>query len=307
MKKILLATTMLVGTAGFAAAEVAMSGSASMGYKNAETALANDQEGSINHSITLGVSMSGESDAGLSFGASFDILANGSLTDSDGDTLSGVLTNDGPGSVFISGAFGKLAMGDVGDADAQGGISDVGYDGIGIDDLAESLDGTGSSTVRYTYSAGAISASVSTALSTGTANTSEAAFGVKYTGEGFYVGVGYSDNDKTVGAITAADGQTTSVYVGGTFSGVTVDAMWSSRNSETNVAADDREVYGLSASYTMDAITVTAAFSNTDEVGVKSSSGVGVSYDLGGGASVAAGFGSVNGLSRSDIGMNFEF
>jgi len=297
MKKILLATTMLVGTAGFAAAEVAMSGSASMGYKNAETALANDQEGSINHSITLGVSMSGESDAGLSFGASFDILANNG----------GTLTNDGPGSVFISGAFGKLAMGDVGDADAQGGISDVGYDGIGIDDLAESLDGTGSSTVRYTYSAGAISASVSTALSTGTANTSEAAFGVKYTGEGFYVGVGYSDNDKTVGAITAADGQTTSVYVGGTFSGVTVDAMWSSRNSETNVAADDREVYGLSASYTMDAITVTAAFSNTDEVGVKSSSGVGVSYDLGGGASVAAGFGSVNGLSRSDIGMNFKF
>jgi len=297
MKKILLATTMLIGTAGFAAAEVAMSGSASMGYKNAETALANDQEGSINHSITLGVSMSGESDAGLSFGASFDILANNG----------GTLTNDGPGSVFISGAFGKLAMGDVGDADAQGGISDVGYDGIGIDDLAESLDGTGSSTVRYTYSAGAISASVSTALSTGTANTSEAAFGVKYTGEGFYVGVGYSDNDKTVGAITAADGQTTSVYVGGTFSGVTVDAMWSSRNSETNVAADDREVYGLSASYTMDAITVTAAFSNTDEVGVKSSSGVGVSYDLGGGASVAAGFGSVNGLSRSDIGMNFKF
>jgi outer membrane protein OmpU len=297
MKKILLATTMLVGTAGFAAAEVAMSGSASMGYKNAETALANDQEGSINHSITLGVSMSGESDAGLSFGASFDILANNG----------GALTNDGPGSVFISGAFGKLAMGDVGDADAQGGISDVGYDGIGIDDLAESLDGTGNSTVRYTYSAGAISASVSTALSTGTANTSEAAFGVKYTGEGFYVGVGYSDNDKTVGAITAADGQTTSVYVGGTFSGVTVDAMWSSRNSETNVAADDREVYGLSASYTMDAITLTAAFSNTDAVGVKSSSGVGVSYDLGGGASVAAGFGSVNGLSRSDIGVNFKF
>jgi len=305
MKKILLATTMLIGTAGFAAAEVAMSGSASMGYKNAETALANDQEGSINHSITLSVSMSGESDAGLSFGASFDILANGSLTDSDGDTLSGVLTNDGPGSVFISGAFGKLAMGDVGDADAQGGISDVGYDGIGIDNLAESLDGAGSSTVRYTYSAGAISASVSTALSD--ANASEAAFGVKYTGEGFYVGVGYADNNQTPGADEDAEGQTTSVYVGGTFSGVTVDAMWSSLNSETNNADADREVYGLSASYTMDAITLTAAFSNTNEVGVKSSSGVGVTYDLGGGASVAAGMGSVDGMSVADIGMNFKF
>jgi len=295
MKKILLATTMLIGTAGFAAAEVAMSGSASMGYKNAETALANDQEGSINHSITLGVSMSGESDAGLSFGASFDILANNG----------GALTNDGPGSVFISGAFGKLAMGDVGDADAQGGISDVGYDGIGIDNLAESLDGAGSSTVRYTYSAGAISASVSTALSD--ANASEAAFGVKYTGEGFYVGVGYADNNQTPGADEDAEGQTTSVYVGGTFSGVTVDAMWSSLNSETNNADADREVYGLSASYTMDAITLTAAFSNTNEVGVKSSSGVGVTYDLGGGASVAAGMGSVDGMSVADIGMNFKF
>ena len=299
---------MLIGTAGFAAAEVAMSGSASMGYKNKETAAAGDQEGSINHSITLSVSMSGESDAGLSFGASFDILANGSA-DYDADpatpATSGVLTNDGPGSVFISGAFGKLAMGDVGDADAQGGISDVGYDGIGIDDLAESLDGAGGSTVRYTYSAGAISASVSTALSG--ANASEAAFGVKYTGEGFYVGVGYADNNPTAGTGAPGEGQTTSVYVGGTFSGVTVDAMWSSLNSETNVAANDREVYGLSASYTMDAITLTAAFSNTDHPTTKSSSGVGVSYDLGGGASVAAGFGSVNGLSRSDIGMNFKF
>jgi len=295
MKKILLATTMLIGTAGFAAAEVAMSGSASMGYKNVETTDVGDQEGSINHSITLGVSMSGESDAGLSFGASFDILANNG----------GDLTNDGPGSVFISGAFGKLAMGDVGDADAQGGISDVGYDGIGIDNLAESLDGAGSSTVRYTYSAGAISASVSTALSD--ANASEAAFGVKYTGEGFYVGVGYADNNQTPGADEDAEGQTTSVYVGGTFSGVTVDAMWSSLNSETNNADADREVYGLSASYTMDAITLTAAFSNTNEVGVKSSSGVGVTYDLGGGASVAAGMGSVDGMSVADIGMNFKF
>lgn len=296
MKKILLATTVLVGTAGFAAAEVTMSGSANMGYKKVETALAGDQEGSFNHEITLSVSMAGESDAGFSFGAAFDILANGTA---------GALTNDGPGSVFISGAFGKLSMGDVGDADAQGGISDVGYDGIGIDDLAESLDATGSSTVMYSYSQGPFSVSVSTALTA--TNTDQAAIGAKYTTEMFYVGVGYSDNNQTAGITTTTEGKTTSLYAGGTFSGVKVDAMWSSLNSETNLVANDREVYGLSVAYTMDAVTITAAYSNTDAVNVKASSGLGVSYDLGGGAAVAAGIGSVNGMSVADAGMTFKF
>jgi outer membrane protein OmpU len=295
LKSSIFATTALVATAGIAAADVSLSGSANMGYKNVETVVAGDEEGSFNHEITLGVSMSGETETGLSFGASFDVLANNK----------GALTNDGPGSVFISGAWGKLAMGDVGDADAQGGIADVGYDGIGIDDLAESLDATGASTIRYSHSVGPVAFSVSTALPG--ANREEYAIGAKYTGEGFYVGLGYSDNNRTAGAVTAADGTTTSLYVGGSFAGLKVDAMYSSRDSETGVATDDREVYGISAAYAIDAVTVTVAYSDTDEVGVDSSQGIGVAYSLGGGATLAGGIGEVNGLSRADLGLSFKF
>ena len=289
MKKILLATTMLVGTAGFAAAEVAMSGSASMGYKNAETALANDQEGSINHSITLSVSMSGESDAGLSFGASFDILANGSA-DYDADpatpATSGVLTNDGPGSVFISGAFGKLAMGDVGDADAQGGISDVGYDGIGIDDLAESLDGAGGSTVRYTYSAGALTVMASVAQTTAD-NRSVA---VAYAGEGFGVSFGVEDNG----------GADNHVVVGAnaSVSGIALKAVYGSLGNQSQ--------YAISATYSADALSATV-FTRSSFADVQAS-GVGIGYDLGGGASFAAGYSKAeNANGRFDAGVNFSF
>ena len=262
-----------------------------MGYKNIETALAGDEEGSLNTEITVGVAMSGATDNGLSFGAEVLLLDANGRTDT--------------GSVFVSGDWGTLAMGDTGDADGQGGIADVGYDGIGIDDLAESLDATGASTIRYSYSTGPIALSVSTAiLATG---LDEVAVGAKYTSGGYYVGLGFSDNNKTAGTVTAADGETTSVYFGGTFAGLKVDAMYSSLNSETNVATDDREVYGLSAAYSMDALTVTVAWSDTDVAATDSSQGIGFAYNMGGGATLAGGIGEVNNLSRADIGMTFKF
>ena len=73
MKKILLASTMLVGTAGVAAAQVSFSGSAYMGVGSPNggatwTALFN---------ASVDVAMSGETDGGLAFGADFTINAGG--------------------------------------------------------------------------------------------------------------------------------------------------------------------------------------------------------------------------------------
>ena len=89
MKKILLATTMLIGTAGFAAAEVSVSGDARMGITKSEGA-----DAQFSNRARVKFSLSGESDSGIAFSASF-------RADNAGDASSGTA-----GTVSISGAFG---------------------------------------------------------------------------------------------------------------------------------------------------------------------------------------------------------
>ena len=68
MKAILFATTALVATAGIAAAEVSLTGSAEMGIMGGD-GIADQFHTDID--VTFG--MSGEADNGLSFGASVDL------------------------------------------------------------------------------------------------------------------------------------------------------------------------------------------------------------------------------------------
>ena len=106
MKKVLLASTALVGFAGAAAAEVTITGSAEMGiYGGSEI------ETQFFQDLDVTFSMSGETDGGLSFGASVD------LDESDGSATTGVSgafepNDDGGATIFVSGGFGTVTMGD---------------------------------------------------------------------------------------------------------------------------------------------------------------------------------------------------
>ncbi|GGH59801.1 porin [Frigidibacter albus] len=135
MKKLLLASTALIGFAGFAAAEVVIEGSAEMGITGGDL-----KETQFHNSYNLNFKMSGETDTGLSFGATYRLDADGSSEENQnpvGDN----------GTVFISGAFGKLTLGDTdGAADwamqetAMGtsitdeGTTHVGYSGNSLGD-----------------------------------------------------------------------------------------------------------------------------------------------------------------------------
>ncbi|MGR3825577.1 MAG: porin [Salipiger marinus] len=70
MKKILFATTALVATAGFAAAEVAITGEAEMGIYNPDTEA---QETQFFTDLDVRFTMTGEADNGLTFGATIDL------------------------------------------------------------------------------------------------------------------------------------------------------------------------------------------------------------------------------------------
>lgn len=123
MKKVLLATSMFVAGASVAAADVTLSGDARMGLSNGFVTApgALDPTGFTSRArVTFG--LSGESDSGLSFGASFRA-----------DNAAGAAAGTA-GSVFIQGAFGKLSMGDV-DGAANAAVGHV--DGVGLTGLSD--------------------------------------------------------------------------------------------------------------------------------------------------------------------------
>jgi outer membrane protein OmpU len=116
MKKVLFATTALVATAGVAAADVTVTGSAEMGIASSDTltapgggvanAIVTTTEGFFT-TADIRFTMSGEADNGLTFGAVID-LEDATEQSNNVDVLNGTADYN----VFISGDFGTLTMGD---------------------------------------------------------------------------------------------------------------------------------------------------------------------------------------------------
>ena len=195
-------------SAGFAAADVAVSGDARMGVVSSATG-----DAVFSNRIRVKFSGSGTTDGGLAFGGSF--RANeASLAESTGTK----------GSAFISGAFGKISFGslDSGDAASVGQLASVGWDGAGYGNsisyaadaggdngMPGALSDAGGARVLYTYSAGALTINASTAqLSNGGAT----AYGIggSYTSGALTMAVGYGS--VTGGSITGLNAyETTAV------------------------------------------------------------------------------------------------
>jgi outer membrane protein OmpU len=265
MKKLLLASTALVMTAGVAAADVALSGNARMGF------LYDGNDVKFTSRSRVIFTMSGETDGGLAFGASFRADQAGAANGLD---MTG-------GSVFVSGEFGRLTMGDVSGA-AEWIVGDLAGVGLtGLNDLNENayLSNAGAAqrtAARYQYELDGLKLAVSADQPTAALNAYS--IGVGYTFEGFGAGIGYEDN----GPATHAIG-----YLSASFSGVTGKLTYGR-------ATGSVDQYGLSVTGTFDATTVTA-FARRDFAD-NTHYGVGGSYNLGGGASI------VGGVVRQDLG-----
>jgi outer membrane protein OmpU len=237
MKKILLATTILGMTAGFAAAEVKFSGSASAGFAR-DGVISDDSVDTAIHAYStakLGVEFVGETDGGLTFGATLSIKAGRSYDFDEGDGFNDESGASGTPEVYVSGAFGKIAFAnndyDMFD-DANGG-GDVKYTGAfgGVSvGLVHDMDATETSVqLGYTMGAVALSADMDTydlwnvsaaytmGAVTGTLSTNEAsneALKVAYSANGMSASVkvdsldfweleaGYEANGAKVGFFT---------------------------------------------------------------------------------------------------------
>lgn len=294
MKKILIASTALVATAGFAAAEVSFSGAAGFGMTFVDGRMDPGLDGILgtaddvaiddwqpDYYTTLSVSMTGETDGGLSFGADFDITQDNGGT-AVGDT-----------EVHVEGGFGKLTVGAVGSAsDAKLGLGDIGYSGLGTDNVAEVLiDGADRGNIMYTGSFG----DFGVALSYDMARSEVFSVVATYAMGDYNFGIGYDDWGLVAGSAFH-------VKAGGNFGDIALNALYS-RSSDIDTTA-----FGVTAGYTMGAATITAAYSNLNVGGVSGDMyGLGVSYDLGGGASIDAGVAEAEGTTVADLGINMSF
>jgi outer membrane protein OmpU len=266
MKKILLATTVLAMTASVAAAEVAVSGSARMGIVN------NGTDTMFSSRVRIAFAGSGTTDGGLSFGASMRADQQGGNDNDAGATKNG--TANGDSTVFVSGSFGTLTMGDVAGGAADnlvGQVSGVGYTGLGDNNEIGFLGGTATA-ARYDYTSGALS--VSLGIGQPSAADKAKSIAVKYAAGSYTAALGYSDTD--------TDSQL-DLLGSATFGAATVKARVADRDSAADIA------YSVSLDYVAGAATVTAFAGTNVNFAGKDTAGLGVAYDLGGGAAVKVG------------------
>ncbi len=299
MKKVLFATTALVASAGIASAQgIALTGMLEMGmtggsvYDNPATAV---DEGVFQFwtDVDVTFTFSGETDNGLTFGGSVDLDENFAFA---GRTQGGE-------TVFLSGSFGTVTMGDT-DGAFDWALTEVGML-ASIDDAHTAHAGyTGNAVLdglydgqiaRYDYSFGDFSFAASVQIDDRNVGDPVLAVGAKYSGQlgslDLGVGVGYTQTNIGGGA---ADSSAVGGSISLGFAGFKVVGNFTSFDNFTLNGQNANSHMAVGASYTIDAIAITANYGvfDVDNNGGQSGFGVAANYDLGGGASVQAGFGS---------------
>ena len=280
MKKLLLATTMLVTAGHYAAADVSVSGDGRMGV------VSDDGTTTLSSRMRIKFSGSGTTDGGLTFGGSFraaDSIGAGTGT---------------KGSTFISGAFGKITMGDTGNAvdSLVSNVSAVGYGASGLDGAQELelLDTADKTAVSYNIAISGATVEVGSGQIDGANEYYSVA--VAYAFGGINTAIGYESN--------ATDTQTKAA-VSAKVGPATVKVAVADRDSNEDIG------YAVSADFTMAGATVTAYYA--DDNAEEANMAVGASYDLGGGAMFKAGVGTVYDAKTSetdtvaDAGVTMSF
>jgi outer membrane protein OmpU len=316
----------MVLSASVVAADVTVGGSGRMGIiyfdDEVQNAYGKDTNWNFTSRIRIEFTATGETDGGLAFGGSIR---------ADNSSGGNVGTD---GNVFISGEYGKLAMGDVsGGAEVvNGDLAFVSLTGLGDQNEFIYLgnDGVTRPNAQYTYSNQGLT------LALGLSDEEAYSAGVGYDGGIWQVGLGYEKMPKGGSVGIEVDGETLEAFqdiqsdvhqlIGGaavTFSGVTLKGMWGQFDIN-QAGVDVVNQYGVSAEGTFGAITVAAYYreleglkgavvgdpANGNTVGDNNIAlyGIGAEYDLGGGASVAGGVANTFGDNTvADLGVKFAF
>lgn len=269
MKKILLATTILGLSAGYAAADISWSASASAGVgswygDDAETY----------SSMKVSVKGSAETDSGLTFSAESSLKAGttfGRAGDLGDDSFNGESGAFGMPTITIGGAFGTITFADD-DMDLH-------------DDAADGGD------IKYVGTFGAVTAGVIGDVDNGTGSVQ-----LSYAADGLSLSADYTHDQVhsnhhsvilngsvgyTVGSLTATLSTRSDEHDNTEVTKLKL--AYSADAISASVKVGDDDSYDLSVGYTANGVSVTAEADENDLMTVYGS------YDLGGGLSIEAG------------------
>lgn len=352
MKKVLFATSALVALSGAAYAEVAVTGDGRMGL------IWDGEDAQFSSRARATFNLTGETDTGLSFGGSFRV-DHENYTDSPERRSA---AHGSAGSVFVSGTYGKLSMGDVLSAAeaAIGNLPEIGYTSGDFAANPEELDyltGDGANEdqgptalYEYTFSGVKLFASM-TDGSERDCGSSNATFGgspvvgvdcydADSADPAFSLAAGYEFGAYSVALAYSDNGDATEIMVGGTaaINEFKFKAFYADYDDRTLASLGDFDFlgeddlplfevdydrsYGLSAEYAMANGVGLQAFWVRRDVEIEEgfadqaddrydAYGIGASYDLGGGATLAGAI-IKNELfsddeTRADAGIKFSF
>jgi outer membrane protein OmpU len=325
MKKVLIATTALVATAGMAAAELKFGGSARFGVQYFEDA---DDEIQVHNRFTLNIDGTAETDTGLEFFARVRIrggnTGNGTAAVPDdpatpedesapavGPSASGV---SAPRVGVRAGGL-TVAVGNINGAlestpglyGGAVGLTGLGWGNLPINASASgqfdwdsfSSSGGGSNGVEVIYSGNGFGAHLSHSGTTGRDRT---AVHLSYAFSDWTVGLGHQESD-------GANEDLTVLTVGGSLGSFDVGLKYASNEGDNDAVT----IWG-SADIGA-ATTVTAYATLVDSDAVRASSGLAVedSYGIGfthslGGATLAGGVArTLDDQTVADFGVRFNF
>ena len=276
MKKVLLATSALTLSAGFASADVSMSGSGGAGVFGA-----NGADLSVYSGVDLGFALSGASDNGMTFSASLDMGGGQTLDTGDFELDTQDMGTDDNVSVAIGVAgltitLSQDGVDDLYDDDIAGDIGISGAMGDLTYSVVTGLEDADPTSLSVGYSAGAISGSVVTS-DEGDAST---------------VSVSYAMGDITVSAEADTD------RAGADTSSVTISYAMS--DGMTVSLENSEDVNEVSVAYSSGAISVGVT---ADDAATESWEAT-MAYDLGGGATFNLG---TNQDETTFAGVGFSF
>ena len=290
MKKILLASTALVGMAGAAAAEITLSGYAEIGIFGGdlvETQFHNDWQVNFNFST--------ETDNGLTIGGRVQIEE----TNGPSSTNGGLRIDDE--AFWVSGTFGKVTLGET-DGAFDWALTEI-YSGTSIFDDHSThsgaywftgLDGAYDNQImRYEYSFGDFAAAFSVEQDdTGVADAIWA-IGGKWSGD-------MGGNSVSAGLGYTSDG---SIDIVGLSAGVSMPSGFSVNLGYTDFGGTMNDNwFGIAAAYTAGPLLVGVNYGEYDSGG--SGFGLVANYDLGGGVVAMAGYGSSDGVFGGSFNGN---
>ena len=309
MKKVLLTTTALVMTAGVAAAEVSISGTAGVAAVKEADANARMTSG-----VDLNFAVSAAADNGLTMAATVD-LGEGELVDYNDDFAVDAqysTATDGTDDVQTVGSSASPAI-TLGYAGVtvvvdDNGVDDL-YDDAQHDDISINMDLGGLDTTitmdtnaddshgsyKVAYTMGDLTATLTGSTDPGSTTTD----GVTTDNSGGKLALSYAMGDLTLNASTNDNGTDKSTNDAG-FS-YAMDAI-TITYTLANTAEEGWKDYDAKLAYSAGAMTASIA---TDEEGV---SKVIAEYDLGGGATFFASSKSTKGTNNQQAaGINFKF